>query len=332
MRTLQLQAEALVREERPDFLHCRSYPPAAVGLRLKRKTGCPLIFDMRGFWPDERREGGRWSDRSLFGRTLYRRWKGIERSLISRSDHIVTLTQAARFEIETWACYRGAPISIIPCCADFELFEVADAEQRVETKALLGFDADDPVLGYLGSVGTVYRLPVHVRLYEAVRRRDPRAKMLFIGSVSRAEIELAAREASIELSENDFRIVQAGREDVPKWLGTFDVGTNFRTATPSSKGVSATKVGEYLACGVPCISNAHIGDTDKILAGTGGGIVIEDFSDPQMETAADAFFALRRLDPLSIRKEAQALLDLPIGVAAYRRIYDDLSTPVLVSP
>jgi hypothetical protein len=85
---------------------------------------------MRGFWPDSRREGGRWNSSNPLGALLYRHWKRLETRFVSDADHIVTLAQSARSEIETWDSYRGAPISVIPCCADFELFRPSPAEER----------------------------------------------------------------------------------------------------------------------------------------------------------------------------------------------------------
>src|SRR6476660_3720346 len=41
-----------------DIVHCRSYIAALTGLWMKKQWGTRLIFDMRGFWADERIDGG----------------------------------------------------------------------------------------------------------------------------------------------------------------------------------------------------------------------------------------------------------------------------------
>jgi len=38
----------------PKIVHVRGYVPGVIGLVLKRAAGMRLIFDMRGFWPDEK--------------------------------------------------------------------------------------------------------------------------------------------------------------------------------------------------------------------------------------------------------------------------------------
>ena len=40
----------------------------------------------------------------------------------------------------------------------------------------------------------------------------------------------------------------------------------------------ATKLGEFLSCGVPCITNRGIGDHNEILTNSRTGIVLNDFS------------------------------------------------------
>ena len=53
-----------------DIVHCRSYMAAIAGLALKRDCGVRFLFDMRGFWAEERLEGGGWR-RPPFG-AVYR--------------------------------------------------------------------------------------------------------------------------------------------------------------------------------------------------------------------------------------------------------------------
>ena len=44
-----------------DIVHCRSYVASLVGLFMKNSFGLNMVFDMRGFWADERIEGGIWN-------------------------------------------------------------------------------------------------------------------------------------------------------------------------------------------------------------------------------------------------------------------------------
>jgi hypothetical protein len=75
--------------------------PALVGLSLKRRLGLPLLFDMRGFWADEKLEGGSWPQRNPLFRPVYRFFKRQEAQLLATSDAIVSLTEAGRNEMVT---------------------------------------------------------------------------------------------------------------------------------------------------------------------------------------------------------------------------------------
>ena len=331
LRAMRRAARKAVRETRFDLVHCRSYPAASVGLKLKQEHGPKLLFDMRGFWPDQRREGGRWPAESLFGRALYKRWKKLEALLYAQSDHIVVLTAAARKVVAGAAEYRRAPISVIPCCADFGMFAI-DTSQRSSARAELGIAADAPVLVYLGSLGTVYRLDAILRLFAAARKHQAGMRLLFIGSGPIEPILQEARRLGIELNPDEMRSVTARRAEVGRWLNAGDIGLCFCTPTFSSLGVSATKVGEYLACGLPVMGNRQIGDLAEIVHAVGSGHVLDDLGAESLEIAGERVPGLLQADRAEIRQRASRFMDLRTAVNAYGALYDDLNTPVTVGP
>jgi hypothetical protein len=53
-------AEALINAKEIKLIHCRSYLTSLIGLKLRSKYQIPFLFDMRGFWADERMDGGIW--------------------------------------------------------------------------------------------------------------------------------------------------------------------------------------------------------------------------------------------------------------------------------
>lgn len=330
MRAMRRAAHRAAGDQQFDLIHCRSYPSALIGLDLKQRHGVPLLFDMRGFWPDQRREGGRWRPDNPIGRWLYASWKKHEARLIRSSDHIVVLTDAARQEVVTWPCYAGQPMSVIPCCADFSIFTVQDQTTRAAAREALGLPPDAPVLAYLGSLGTVYMIADHLRLYAAIRERDPRAKCLFIGRNGADEILDVARQKSVPLQADDIRTVAAERDTIAYWLSAADAGGCFITPTYSSAGVSPTKLGEYLACGVPVIANRGVGDVAAIMAAVDGGHLLPDLSSASIDAAAEAFFGLLRADRMALRARARPMLDLDLAIDAYRAIYDGPKTAVRV--
>jgi glycosyltransferase involved in cell wall biosynthesis len=326
MIAMDRAAATAVRKQPFDLIHARSYQAAVTALKLKVRYGAKLLFDMRGFWPDQRREGGRWRRGSPLGDYLYRRWKGHEAALIERADHIISLTEAARQELTGWSCYRGAPVSVIPCCVDFDLFGVASHPQRMAARERLQIADDVPVLGYLGSVGTVYRMPPHFGLFGKLREAVG-AKLLFVSGEPESIIVAEAAKAGIPLQPDDIRVVRAERPDVPLLLGAMDAATCFITPTFSSLGVSPTKLGEYWASGIPVYANDGIGDATELLHDVGGGHVLPDFSEASIERAAQEFPNMLKTDGMALREKARQRLDLELAIRAYSQIYADLRQP-----
>jgi len=61
VRRMRSLARSLHKIHNFKITHCRSYLSAMVGLEMKRSLGTRFLFDMRGFWADERVEGKIWS-------------------------------------------------------------------------------------------------------------------------------------------------------------------------------------------------------------------------------------------------------------------------------
>ena len=106
-----------------DIVHCRSYITALAGLWMKKKWGVKFIFDMRGLWADERTDGGLWNLKNPLFRFVYKFFKKKEREFLLNANYTVSLTDSAKREISSWEGSRSfAPIDIIPCCVDLNLF------------------------------------------------------------------------------------------------------------------------------------------------------------------------------------------------------------------
>src|SRR6185369_11111518 len=94
------------------IVHCRSYITSLIGLRIKQKWNVKFIFDMRGFWADERVEGGLWNLKNPVYKMVYRFFKKKEKQFLIEADHVVSLTHNAKKEIESWNI-KNAWVSVI---------------------------------------------------------------------------------------------------------------------------------------------------------------------------------------------------------------------------
>jgi glycosyltransferase involved in cell wall biosynthesis len=106
------------------IVHCRSYISSLIGLKMKRKFNVPFVFDMRGFWADERIDGKIWDLKSPFYKFIYNFFKKKEKQYLSESDRIISLTSAGKEVILDWKVegVTRDKIEVIPCCVNLDLF------------------------------------------------------------------------------------------------------------------------------------------------------------------------------------------------------------------
>lgn len=298
-------AHRIVHTKNIAIVHCRSYLTALIGLRIKkRRMHIKLIFDMRGFWADERIEGGIWPLESPVYRFIYNYFKRAERRLIKLSDHVVVLTEAARREILSWNLTDR--ISVVPCCVDTALFNPArvTGEQRDELRRSLGIGANDFVLLYLGSLGTWYMLDEMLRFFEALRRVNANVKFLLLTP----DRGMISGEGIIT------HTVQ--RDDVPKHIAIADASVCFIKPSFSKIGSSATKMAEVLAMNVPVVCNKGWGDVEFLVDKVNGLALIETFD----EITEDLMSTYR---PLPQTEFFFHYFSLTGGIASYQKIYEE---------
>lgn len=294
-----------VRDHRADLVHARGYVPAFLADLLRR----PFLFDMRGFWPDERADGGLWARESRG----YRRWKRLEARLLRRASGVVVLTEAAREELR-----RGsmAPeeqrIDVIPCCADLDRFRPDPSSS-----------SEPPRYVILGSTGTWYLTAETFDLAAHALARDPTAVLEVLTGDPHEPIraELSAR----GVPDHRFVVESVPHEQVPGRLSGARAAIVLIRPVWSKRASSPTKLAELLGCGVPLLMNPGVGDADHYLAPGRVGASVEGF------TPADYDAALVRLDRLwsggrervvrDCRALAERELALPTAVARYRTAY-----------
>ena len=84
-----------------------------------------------------------------------------------------------------------------------------------------------------------------------------------------------------------------------------------------------TKLGELLACGVPCLGNSGIGDLESILEGDAVGVILREFTPQAEELAVSQLLELCGAAGTRERcvEVARRTFSLEEGVKSYDRIY-----------
>lgn len=302
----------VVLRSRAELIHARSYLPAAIALAAAAVTRRRYIFDMRGFLGEEYVETGYWSATDL----RYRLLRIVERHLLRGATAIVVLTRRAEERLRTMPAYGSlarADITVIPCGVDLERFCPGATRPT------------DPTLVYSGSLGMWYLLPEMLRVYALARHRVPRLRLLLI---NQNEHELIREKvARAGLADADVRVVRADFGEMPALLAAAHVGIALIRQQPSKIGSSPIKVAEYLACGLPVVVNAGMGDTDDLVQRYGAGHVVRSFDEPELRRAAEAVAHL--VDDVEARRNARRLaaseFDVREGGRRYVELYERLS-------
>ena len=316
-------ANRLHKEQEFAFIHCRSYVAAAAGLQLLKKHKIPFLFDMRGFWVDERVDNGQWNLKNPLFKIAYRLYKKKEKKYFGKAAHIISLTEKGKEELVNAYQLPAAKITVIPCCADLDHFDFhkIDLEAQQELKNKLGIKEDDKILSYLGSLGGWYLTNEMLDFFKVLKQYVPTAKFLFITHDSRESIVSKAEAKGIHAI--DIIVEQATRQQVPLFLSLSNWSVFFIKDAYSKKASSPTKQGEIMAMGIPIVCN-DIGDTGNIVKVSDAGLVVQSFLEKDLKDAVNQLVRLNFSDKEKLRKAAFDFYDLNNGAQNYSGVYNNI--------
>lgn len=268
----------LIREKNIDILHARVHVPALMGAIAKKFSGnkVKLIFDIRGFFPEEYTDAGRWKENGL----IYKSVKRVEKWLLKESDAFVVLTEKARSILfpesaEIGFDKAGRPVEVIPCCVDLNQFETSNSCLRKAMREKLHLQGRR-VIAYVGSFGGWYLTEETLDFLAATRESD---KSTFALILTQRETEkIAAKLEERGFLSQDYLVTSVAPAEIPIYLSTADIALSFIKKCYSKQASSPTKIAEYLASGLPVISNCGIGDLDEMIETDQVGALIDDFT------------------------------------------------------
>lgn len=322
---LRMHVHKLHRDCPFDALHCRSYITALIGQWMKRRFGVKWIFDMRGFWADERVDGKIWDLKNPVYRIVYLFFKTKEKQYLATADHIISLTHRAQSVLETWEIpsKRALPITVIPCCVDTTHFDprsINDTDKKL-LRHMLGIKSNTTVLSYVGSVDTWYMLPEMLHLFSRWLLQLPDSIFLFITPDPPQLIMNAS--SAIGISSNRIVIRSAIRSEMPLHISISDYSLFFIRPSFSKQASSPTKLGELMAMGVPVICNGGVGDVAEFVQDSSVGCVVDLFNELEYDRViAEAIQTT--FDKTRIREAAVAQFSLDSGVRQYASVYEQL--------
>jgi glycosyltransferase involved in cell wall biosynthesis len=313
------KAKSLIRRNQIGMVHARSHIPATIALALKRSLGTKMIFDLRGLMAEEYVDAEHWREGSL----PYRMTKAAERRIFAATDAVVTLTERIWPIIKEWDGLRGRDVhhAVVPCCVDLSLFKFSEVERRKQRAELrLG---DKFTIVYSGSLDGWYLTEQMADFFAAFRRRRSAAHLVWLtnGSHERVKQLMSSRNVPVD----QFSVLSVPARAVPSYLSAADAGLSFIKRCFSKIASSPTKNAEYLACGLPLIINAGIGDSDALVNDWNAGVLLDQFNGDEYARVGSLIekMAAQPGARQATRSVAERLFDLQtVGVERYAALYE----------
>ncbi len=300
----------LLLHHRLALVHGRSYVASLIAWIIQRLTSAQFLFDMRGFWADERVDGGLWPR----GGRMYRVAKWFERQLLLNADHVVSLTHTAVREMEKFPYLVGRmpPVTVIPTCADLVRF----CPQPAIKKEFL--------VGYVGSAGTWYEFDATVACFAELLRLRPAARFLIINRNEHSYIQERLIAGGVPLTAVELR--SASHSEMPQQIARMRASIFFIKPVFSKQASAPTKLAELLGCGIPCLANSGVGDMAEILEGEKVGVAVGDFSPESLRTGLAKLLDLLLEPGVESRcvTAAHKHFSLDEGVRRYAQVYRSL--------
>ncbi len=216
MKALGKRLEQVAHIVEPDIIHAHSPVLNALpALKVGRKLGIPVVYEIRAFWEDAAVDHGTTNQGSL----RYRATRGLETRAIQRADHVFTICEGLRADIVA----RGVPsskVTVIPNAVNIESFQLGSPPdpQLLEKLGLTG----STVIGFIGSFYAYEGLDLLVAALPQLIAARPDVKLLLVGGGSQ---EANLRQQAQQLGVAD-KVVFAGRvphQDVNKYYDLIKV-------------------------------------------------------------------------------------------------------------
>lgn len=263
MRATALRLEQLARLLRPDILHAHSPVLNAVpALRVGRRLGIPVVYEVRAFWEDAAVDHGTSSEGGL----RYRSTRALETYAMQRVAHVTTICDGLKRDIVS----RGIPdgnVTVIPNAVDIGAFEFG-TEPDLALAAELGLTGHT-VIGFIGSFYAYEGLDLLLAALPRVLAQLPQVRVLLVGGGPQ---EQALKSLAENLGVKD-RVVFTGRVphgEVRRYYSIVDVFVYPRHAMRLTELVTPLKPLEAMAQGRLLVASDVGGHRELIRDGDTG--------------------------------------------------------------
>ena len=175
MRQLERRLLEVSEQLKPDIIHAHSPVLNALpALRVGKRLGIPVVYEVRAFWEDAAVDHGTTSEGSL----RYRLTRWLETRALRGADHVFTICDGLRRDIVARGISAGK-VTVIPNAVDIESFEPGGKPDAM-LKARLGLQGAS-VIGFIGSFYAYEGLDLLLDALPAILVQRPDVRVLLVG-------------------------------------------------------------------------------------------------------------------------------------------------------
>ena len=298
------------------IIHCRGYVTFMMIYFLKYFFKFKILFDMRGFWIDERIEWDIWKKNAL----KYNLFKYIESKLINNANAIVSLTSDAKNQINKILNKKIKNIyfDTIHTCVDIQNY-------KIENNKSLHIESDKIIFCHLGAISTRYDFDKVLWFIDEINKFK-KSELLIINQKEHQFIE--SKILSSKIDKSLIQIISLDFKDVPKYLANIDFGIFFPKDGFYLNGFFPTKFAEFIASSKPIITYNINKDFDNLLNIYDVGITIKRNQKNISNNDFEKIISYKNSEKLKFRtkKLINDHLSSNVGVKKYLNLYDKLTS------
>jgi PEP-CTERM/exosortase A-associated glycosyltransferase len=317
-QTTKRMAE-IVREKKPDLIHAHSPVLNAIpALRVGRRFGIPVVYEVRAFWEDAAIDHGT----ARHGGLRYRLSRAVETYAMRRADAVTTICEGLRKDIVA----RGIPgerVTVIPNAVDVNAFKFCDAPDE-SLRSELGL-AGKSVIGFVGSFYAYEGLDLLIGAMPRILAARPDARALLVGGgPQETMLKVMARRLGVE--RNVLFTGRVPHSEVQRYYGLIDVLVYPRRSIRLTELVTPLKPLEAMAQGHVLVAS-DVGGHRELIDDRETGML---FRAGSSEALADAVLRMleQRSEWSALRTRARRFVEgertWRRSVERYRGIYANL--------
>jgi len=269
----------------PVVFHCRGETAAQWAAAISRTMPrAGIVADIRGAWPEELVfargfDGVENADQKT--RSDHDAASAILRDTIGRAGAVLSVSQGMMQWLDTMGVEESRRF-YVPCCVSRPTYTAAD---RSTTRAALGI-SDKQVFAYAGTITRYQHVDDGVVPFvRALTRLSPSTHFLALtNDVAGMRAALAA--GGVEHARAT--VLSVPQREVAGYLAAADAGLLLRAPSRLNRLSQPTKLGEYLAAGVPVVVGRATGAVGEIITGADAGVIVDVFGRDDKSIAEEA--------------------------------------------